>query len=224
MAVIDSFIEEPQADGTIVKIATKYDDVSGIHKPRAVIEGISTGGSATLHSVLLVADETTDVTGGSFTTFDGEDLYNNTLGTLTRSTYVGQKALLHSGANAGIWTITAHPNPWTPQATQPLGGELVVVMLTEIGANNQPRLMIGANADGLNSLTDPTTTATTFAAVERDPSKFLTVVETDDLSEARPSGAGSIYWKFTDDAIDPGASGENIVNGQTGDQWFVPDA
>lgn len=45
-----------------------------------------------------------------------------------------------------------------------------------------------------------------------------------DLNAARPSGAGAVYWIFNDNSVDPGNSGENIINGQPGDLWFVPDA
>lgn len=41
-----------------------------------------------------------------------------------------------------------------------------------------------------------------------------------DLSTARPAGAGGVQWLF-DAGTDPGASGENIVNGQFGDLWAV---
>lgn len=53
----------------------------------------------------------------------------------------------------------------------------------------------------------------------------ITVIDAgDDLSTSRPTGVGVVYWVFDDPTVDAGASGENIVNGQDGDLWYVPDA
>ena len=43
------------------------------------------------------------------------------------------------------------------------------------------------------------------------------------LSTARTSGAAIVYWIFSSPSVNVGASGENIVNAQPGDMWFVPD-
>lgn len=43
------------------------------------------------------------------------------------------------------------------------------------------------------------------------------------LSAARPTGAAAVLWQFSA-GVDPGPTGQNIVNGAPGDQWFVADA
>lgn len=55
-------------------------------------------------------------------------------------------------------------------------------------------------------------------------SGITTVDAGDDLSTSRPTGVGVVYWVFDDPTVDAGTSGENIVNGQDGDLWYVPDA
>ena len=76
--------------------------------------------------------------------------------------------------------------------------------------------------NGLALSTDITLTASTIGAIS--PTSGITTVSAgNNLSTARPSGVGVVYWIFNDNSIDPGTNGGNIVNGQSGDLWFVPD-
>lgn len=43
------------------------------------------------------------------------------------------------------------------------------------------------------------------------------------LATARPGSATVVYWKFSA-GVDPGIAGENVVNAQPGDLFFVADA
>lgn len=96
------------------------------------------------------------------------------------------------------------------------------------------------NANNTSDLSKPISTATQTALNDKaslshthtsndvgavSVSSGITVVQAEsDLSTARPSGAAVVYWMFNNPLIDPGESGENIINGQSGDLWFVPDA
>lgn len=53
-------------------------------------------------------------------------------------------------------------------------------------------------------------------------STFVVVEAGSDLSASRPTGADVVYWKFSN-GVEVGVAGANIVNGRSGDLWFVND-
>lgn len=82
------------------------------------------------------------------------------------------------------------------------------------------------NVDNTSDANKPVSSATQTALDAKLAilTGITVIAATNNLSTARPAGIGVGYWLFDDPSVDPGASGENIVNGVGGDLWFVPDA
>lgn len=86
----------------------------------------------------------TAVSTGNFTTFDLVGVDGSVAATLNRADYIGSRFLIVSGANVGIWTITAHTasplTPCTPSTPQPRESDIV--------SASGGFLLVGSGSDG----------------------------------------------------------------------------
>lgn len=98
-------------------------------------------GGADVHSALVVIDPTTDLT--TFTTTDIIDpiTWATVVSDFARGDLVGQTVAISSGANIGLYLVTAS-GPCTPLSPQPEVGEQIAVLVG--GAYASPAVVIAA--------------------------------------------------------------------------------
>lgn len=106
-----------------------------------------------------------------------------------------------------------------------VGEDPITVILSD---DEWDRVTATAKASGLftdlGALADPALDAVFATDAELAASGTYEAVDAgSNLSTARPSGAVAVYWLF-DSGTDPGANGENIVNGAEGDTFYVRSA
>ena len=165
-----------------------------------------------------------DASGGNFTTIDiyGTDGTTLLVEDFPRANSVGQRGLIRSGANAGLWTITAS-GPCTK--AEVLGGQIVVVSPYP----QDTAVFIGLNVSSVSGGNDPTQPATEFVLLvpPSGAENVVTGITTGTWLTATPQVGGNVHldlvpgrgipavtagfhngWELNENALLPHAAGD----------------